>query len=325
MKSNVENALKKQFEGTENSTGDVISIDASVSANDAGDFSQNALAGAGWISLDISESPSKGMYLPVGTEIKIRSATTMEIKHYSTMDDTNPISVEKHIDEIMQTNCKVILPDGTIGDNRDLTYFDRLHYLFIIREKTMINYDSARILKQVLYNPADSKESKEVIIDQKIFRYYELKKGIGRWYNPEERCFTIVDAESGINVNIYIPTIGVIAWIKNYVRQKEALKRTGEDIIYDEFFIKVLQYLVPSHRILGMEGVFDKYQNWWNDLSLEHHEIIITFISKLQIGIHPTILVDFQGGEQEIKLNFRDYRSLFAISSRSAVLFSDDE
>ena len=328
-----EEILKKNFEGNgiseENVETDTSVIKMVDESRQKIDESELSLASAGWTDINVSESPSEAKFMPRNSLVCIKSASSAEIKHYSTMDVNNPASVERHINEIMYKNCKVILGGNTIGDSRDLTHFDRLHYLFLVREKTMMNYNSERKLKQEVRNPNNISETKEIEISHKIFDYYKIKKGVMKWYNEFERCFILKDSgngnDSAIELKFYVPTVGTIKWIKEYITSQEIRKRSGEDVFYDEFFMKVLQYIVEDWRLLENEDYFEKKQKWFNNLSLEEHDIVVQFIDAIEVGIRPSVKVKFGTEEVSVPIRFRDYKSIFSISDRAESLLSDDE
>lgn len=276
----------------------------------------------GWRDVEILESPSNGKYLPYGTSVQMKSARTPEIKYYSTMDN-NMSSIEKHVDSIMNNNIRIMFNDGTRGTLNDISYFDRIHYLFLLREMTMLNYSSDKKLTYSVTNPTNQSQTKLIDIDYTTFDYYKIRHGISKWYSEKLRCFNIVDGE--INLRFYIPTVGVIKSIKEYVTGKEIKKQRGEEgHEYDEYFCKALQYLCSDWRKLDSDDYINDMQKFYNNLSQDEHELVTSFVREIEIGIKPTILVDFGGGDKaRVPIRFRDFSSIFSISNRSADLLSD--
>ncbi len=43
----------------------------------------------GWQKLKIEDLPTRGLFYPEGTEIAVRAASAGEIRHWSTLDETN--------------------------------------------------------------------------------------------------------------------------------------------------------------------------------------------------------------------------------------------
>lgn len=309
MDNNIEEQLKRNFEG--NHTSPAVITDNSQITSDFHD-------------VPMEESPSKGDYYLLGTQVKVKSLSTRDIKNYSKMDVKSPQSVESHIDSAMRENVRVIFPNGHRGNVNDLTQFDKLHYLFLLREATMRNHKSKKELVQIVKHPKDPTKEKKVIIDQNVFEYYSIPSGIQKWYNDSLRCFNIFDDSEQpiIDIKIYIPTVGTTNWIKSYVRDLEIRKYKGEEIYYDEAFIKYFQFLVDDWRNLN-EDYFNEKQKWFDELSMEANEVLIDAIDKISIGIKPNIKVDFDGEEVIVPINFRDYKSIFSISDRSRNLLSD--
>lgn len=308
----VEDQLKANFSNSKNQEPAVIrSADDITSA---------------FYDIDVKESPSRGKYFPSGTMVKIKSLDVFDIKNYSKMDASVNSSVESHIDRAMEKNIKVVFPDGNLGSFNDMTQFDRIHYLFLLRDATMRNFKSKKELYQIVKNPADQSEEKKIIIDHNIFEYYTIPNGVEKWYDEILRCYRIYDDSSMpvIDLSIHMPTVGTINWIKNHIRELEIRKHGGEEIFYDENFYKYLQFLVKDWRDLDAEYVKSK-QEWFDNLSLEENDILIGAIDKITIGIKPNVKVMFGDKEVTVPVRFREYKSIFSISDRSSVLLSDTE
>lgn len=306
----IEDNLAKHFQKT----------DEPAVVQDAKDFT------SAFIDVPIEESPSKAKYYPVSTSVQVKSLETIDIKNYSKMDANNSASIEKHIDQAMDKNIRIIFPDGR-GSYKDLTQSDRIHYLFLLREATMRNWKSKKELVQVVKHPTMKGVEKKVNIDHKVFEYYSIPKGIEKHYNEELRCYHIYDnnGDEPIDIKIYVPTIGTINWIKNKIRELETKKYQGEEVFYDEDFYKHLQFLVSDWKLLSDDFV-NKMQDWYDKLSVEANEVLVEAIDKINIGIKPTMKVKFDDGEEVVvPLRFREYKSIFSISDRASVLLSDTE
>lgn len=310
--NDIENQLARQFkEGSHKSP----SVE-----QDPNNFS------TAFVDVPVDESPSKGKYYPLSTQILVKSLETLDIKNYSKMDANNPRSVEKHIDQAMEKNIRIIFPHGK-GSYKDLTQSDRIHFLFLLREATMRNWKSKKELFQIVKHPTQKDVEKKVTIDYNVFEYYSVPKGLEKHYSEELRCYHIYDnsEEPVIDIKLYVPTIGTIGWIKNKIREFETKIHQGEDIFYDEEFYKHLQFLVSDWRLLNDDYVA-KISEWYNNLSVEENEILIDAIDKLTFGIKSTMKVKFDDGEVvETPLRFREYKNIFSISNRSTSLLSDSE
>lgn len=279
-----------------------------------------------FVDVPIDESPSKGKYYSKSTSIMVKSLETFDIKNYSKMDALNPKSVEKHIDQAMEKNIRILFPHGK-GSYKDLTQSDRIHYLFLLREATMRNWKSKKELTQVVKHPTQKGVEKKVVIDHTVFEYYDMPKGIEKHYDDELRCYHIFDDSEKpvIDIKLYVPTIGTISWIKAKLREFETKIHQGEEVFYDEVFYKHLQFLVSDWRLLN-EDYVEKMLKWYDELSVEENEILVDAIDKITFGIKSTMKVKFDDGEEVIaNLRFHDYKSIFSISNRSTSLLSDSE
>lgn len=277
-----------------------------------------------FMPVDVDESPSKGMYFQKGISIMVKSLSTGDVKNYSKMNPKSLASVDKHMDAVMSNNIRITNPDGSRGNHLDLIQFDKIHYLFMLREATMRNFSSKKEIYQMVKNPNKPSEEKKVLINQNVFEYFEIPSGVMKYYDHDDRCFHIFDdsQEPVIDITLYMPTVGTVAWIKEHVTALEIRKHNGEEIFYDENFIKYLQFMVKDWRMLNeeyMEELKKKYESF----SIEENEVFIDAIDKISVGIKPTIKVDFDGKEIKVPLNFRNYRDIFSISNRSRDLLSD--
>jgi len=217
----MEENLKKSIEGDSFENSVETQPKVSESQSEISEVREIDLASAGWSPVPVKESPSQGNYFPANTTIKIKSAMAVQIKNYSTMDTSSMESVEREVDAILDANIKITYPDGTTGGVNDLTIVDKLHYLFLIREKTMLNFNSKKVLKQEVYHPKNPNLTTQVTIDHKIFEYYDISEKILSYYDKENNCFKIYDNSDPndvIDLKFYVPTVGVVKWVKDFIR-----------------------------------------------------------------------------------------------------------
>ena len=89
----------------------------------------------GWIRVKLETLPSQGIFYPEGTEITIRAAGAGEIRHWSTIDEEDLLSLDDALNRIADKCCKIRFP-RTIGSFKDLKEIDRFFIVFAIREYT---------------------------------------------------------------------------------------------------------------------------------------------------------------------------------------------
>jgi hypothetical protein len=89
----------------------------------------------GWIDVDRSELSYRGELYPSQWKFKVRPALVHEIQHYSSLDETNPISVSSSIRNMILSNVRIM--DGNRVIKSDNIYeHDQLFFLLKIHEFT---------------------------------------------------------------------------------------------------------------------------------------------------------------------------------------------
>lgn len=273
----------------------------------------------GWKTIPTDSIPSELKFNNKSDLLKVKSCDFEHIKHYSMMNEEDPSSIDEHINEILRNNCKL----GNGGDYRDLTITDKLHVFFTIRDYTMMNNESNN---KIFMNFTSSKgEKKKVEITAKIFEYFDIPNGIMKWYNESKRCFVIHDKDMDKEITVYVPKVGVINMMKKYAEHIQTRKSRGENVYLDKEFIIYSQYLIDDWRKIDDDFDYvEKIRKSFNDLTPEELQIFDYVVSKLKVGIKPTIKVKFDSGNSEVfPMMFREYKSLFYLSNKIRTLFKD--
>jgi hypothetical protein len=75
-----------------------------------------------WKPLPLQNLPSEGFGYPDGLEIGIRAAQVSEIRHYSTIDENDPIDVDDKINHILSKNTTIRYSGGVLSymDSQDM-------------------------------------------------------------------------------------------------------------------------------------------------------------------------------------------------------------
>jgi hypothetical protein len=61
----------------------------------------------GWIRIKPETLPSQGIFYPTGSEITIRAASAAEIRHWSTIDEEDILSMDDALNKIMEKCAKI--------------------------------------------------------------------------------------------------------------------------------------------------------------------------------------------------------------------------
>lgn len=257
----------------------------------------------GWQELDIESLPSKGLFYPEGTKIYVRAATGGEIKHWSTMNVEKFEEVDAHINYVIEKCCKISIPDDEYmgGSWKDLNDIDRLYILFAIRDFTFPVGNN-----ELMFNVS---ENEQIPIIKDNIDFINFPEELMKYYDEHDRCFKL-RFKNGKVINLYITTLGVGNWLKNYITQKQQAREQ-----VDQDFLMYAPLLIKSYRrfsVRAYEAMIEESTNWgiqeWSALS--HFRDII--MSQTEPMIRYT---DEAGLERSAPLTFRGgFKSIFTVS-----------
>jgi hypothetical protein len=318
MDNSIENELESQMGGTDSKNDGLgLGVAHNPEKNRKNIANRQLDSVGGYKPLGGSSLPSKLMFNEKGCTTKIRSANLDEIKFYSSMDEDDEASIDEGITYILKNCLKV-----SGGDYRDLTVTDKLNSFFAIRDYTMLNTDSKN---EVIMKFASKKDGEivEKQVNSSLFEHYDIHEDLLRFYNEEERCFTIpLDNES---FNIYVPKVGVIEVIKKYISKIQSESRVNTEMFLDKKFVVYAQYLIQDWRMVKEDDDYkylSKLKEDYNSWDAEKHQIFDYAVNLLKTGIKPTVKIKFENGELEtFPMTFRKYKSLFFVSNKLGVLF----
>ena len=203
-----------------------------------------------WKLLDISTLPSGGLMYPIDSEIAIRSAKAKEIRHWSTIDEEDPIDVSDKINFILNACTKFTSDSSRIKLNyKDFCKVDRYHILFRIYELTFPNQENKLFANIKCLNPKCGTINKTQILTPTL-KGFDYPDELMKWYSPEERCFKIVSEKLDEVFELYLPTIGTDDKFKNKRRQEE---QSSIDI--DKAFYSFGPYLINDWRGLDSQTI----------------------------------------------------------------------
>ena len=253
----------------------------------------------GWMNVPLEDLPSHGIFYPVGTEINVRAATGGDLRKWSMLDETELQDIDNAINDVIE-RCMVFSVNN--GDTKrpmtlkDLKEIDRLYIALCIRDFTFTEGNNELKI--------DVSETEQVPIKKDNISFIELPEGIFKYYNNEKRCFTFTAPERGSETpfNIYLPSVGVNRWLREYARKKY---RAQEQ--FDEEFLKIAPMLINDYRKLND----NEYQNFILDSlnwSEKKWQIIAKVRSTIQKAVVPKVkyVSETEGGviEKELPLNF---------------------
>jgi hypothetical protein len=211
-------------------------------------YSENPeLSGAAessWKLLDLRALPSQGLFYPEGTELLLRSAKTKEIRHWSTIDENDPLDVREKINFVLNACTKIKAPGGRPMNFNDFLEIDRYHILFRLYELTFPNQENK--LWANIKCDKDAHINKTQVLSNNL-RGFSYPEELMKWYSNEDRCFKIVSEKLNETFYIYLPTIGV----ENKFRQKRQ-DDINKGIEIDDAFYDFGPYLIRDWRSITL-------------------------------------------------------------------------
>lgn len=198
---------------------------------------------SGWKLVALNTLPSQGLLYDDNVEILIKSAKTKEIRHWSTIDEYDPIDVSDKIAFITDSCCR-LNAKGVIKslNSNDILEIDKYQILFKIHRLTFPNNENTLKANIKCSNKKCGKINSVPVSDTNL-KGFDFPEELMEWYSQEEKCFVINSEKLMETFRIYLPTIGASKIINEY---KALCKRRGID--EDKAFNKIAPYMIPNWR-----------------------------------------------------------------------------
>jgi len=256
----------------------------------------------GWSQIKLEELPTQGLFYPDGAEIAIKAAESIEIRHWSTIDENDLSALDDMLNYVIERCAAIKFPEGGMSSWKDLKEVDRFYILLAIREKT---FQKGENMLQVKIS-----ETKKVDVKKEMVDYITFDERLMKYYNSEKRCISLPFKKTGKVVDINLPSVGVTNWLKTYVIRKSKMQEP-----FDVDFLNFAPFVIQEWRGLN-DASYEKYV--WESTTWSNAEIsMLTEIRQIFADtINPVIKYqDEQGGERTIPLNFQGgIKSVFLIS-----------
>jgi hypothetical protein len=272
----------------------------------------NLVHDIGWVRVKPETLPSQGFYYPINSEITIRAASAAEIRHWSTIDEEDILSMDDALNRIIEKCCKLRL-GGALSSYKDLKEIDRFFLVFAIRELTFKKGENAL---NVTFSCNNCGNTETETIVKEMLSYYTPADELQGRFSEEERCFHL-RLVNGEELKLYLPTLGVMNYIKNFVKDKVQSKQD-----YDKAFLKWAPFLFADWRTLNDASytrlLQDSY-SWGTDKI----SVIDWFVKQMQGTVKPELKHSCTVCSEEATapINFRGgVKSLFLVSDISSKL-----
>ena len=200
-----------------------------------------------WKILNLQNLPSQGLFYPEGVELLIRSAKTKEIRHWSTIDETDPIDVREKINFVLNACTKFKIKGQAMSLNfNDFLEIDKYHIIFRIYELTFPNQEN-KLWAYIKCSNTQCNHVNQTQVTSKNLLGFLFPEDLMKWYSPEEKCFVIVSEKLGETFRIFLPNIGTSAKFRQKRREEQE-----KGIPIDDSFYSYGPYLIREWRKIDM-------------------------------------------------------------------------
>jgi hypothetical protein len=256
----------------------------------------------GYHMIPVISLPSGGMFYPEGTEISIRSAKVAEVRHFSTIDETNVLDIDEKLNQVVESCIRITCATKRLS-YKDILEEDRFFIILSIRELTFPEPESSLKIEHT-----DKKgEKHDVEIKKDYFQYFKIPSELDKYYDNDERSF-LIETKSFGTISMRPPVIGVMQKITGYIKEKQ---QKGEKV--DQSVLQIIPYLHHDWRGFNDKTLFD-FEVELNGWSSKKYNLVYTLAEKMKIGIQPNMLVYLGDEEEEVPISFRDgIKSLFIV------------
>lgn len=268
---------------------------------------QDSTIPMGYSKIPVENLPTRGLFFPSGTKIMIRAAETGEIRHWSTIDESDTRDIISHLNSIVKACTRIIVPESSM-DYRDLKEADRLFIILSIRDLTFKEGQN-RIMMPV-ENP-DTGNTIDVELKNNNLDVQDVDDKFMEYYNSEKNLFEISLKKSGETYLIEPPSIGISQKITDFIS-----KQNKDNSYIDKTFIRTYPFIQQDWRPLTHDTLV-KEQNKskvWDQVTVS---VLLNFVEGIQVGQKPFLTHKFEDSGREVTVPIRfpgGIKSLFLIS-----------
>jgi len=222
----------------------------------------------GWKILPFNNLPSLGISYPDNSEIAIRSAKVFEIRQWSTIDESDNLSINDQLNFILE-KCMSFKIKGhpVLMDWKDLLLIDRFFIIFRIHELTFPNNENTMSKLFTCSNCKEPKFSEIVQVKSSMLQLFNMPEEIMSFYDEKNKAF-VVESSKFEPFFIFMPTLGAQSKVRDYVKFKGSSLK-------DDWFIKVAPYMIDDYRSVNNEWL-DKFRM----STLDWNESKFMFVTK---------------------------------------------
>jgi hypothetical protein len=191
----------------------------------------------GWYEVPLESLPTKGLFYPDESRLLIKPASVSLIRHFSTVDDTNPLELNDAFDYILENLVRFNIP-GMPSSYKNIKDIDKLSVILHVRDATFKNGES-KIVSDITCSCGN--------VDAKTlswadFEFFRFTPELMRYYNKENKIFQVnFNDPSQSDVGLTLPSIGMRSFVQKYVTNKIKQKKQ-----YDKSFANVAPFIMDD-------------------------------------------------------------------------------
>ena len=222
----------------------------------------------GWKNIPLENLPSRGRFYVDTFSLAIRSASVAEVRHWSTIDETDMLSIDDQLNYILE-RCSEVRIDDEVVSWREILEIDRFFIIFKIQELTFPNGEN-QLPHKFECACSEPKFSEKLPIESSMLRVFDFPEELEQFYSAEERAYSIKSEKMNAEFNLYLPTLGTMQKLREIL-----IELTARGTNIDKAFIKIVPYLVGNWESLDINTYSALNQD-----SLTWNIIKFSFISK---------------------------------------------
>lgn len=217
---------------------------------------------SGWKILNLEYLPSLGMFYPADAELTIRAASVSEIRHWSTIDEFDKISINEKLNFILEkcTRFKIRGQNTWLGWQRILD-IDRFFIIFRIYELTFPNQENKLYTHFKCNGTCTPPYSEKQQVRSGMLNLFTFPEELKRFYSEETRSILFESEKIGGQIRLFLPNLGTYERIRNY---RLELRKNNTDL--EPEFLKILPYLTNNPTLTKSEinAIKVDYMRWSN-------------------------------------------------------------
>ena len=181
--------------------------------------------------------PTQGLFYPEGSRLLIKPAGVSIIRHFSTVDDTNPLELNDAFDYILENLVRFNIPDMS-PSFKNLKDIDKLSVILHVRDATFKNGES-RIVSNISCSCGNSDEK---TLKWSDFEFFAFNSELMKYYNPETKIFQVKFSDPmQSDVGLTLPSIGMRTFVQKYITSKIRQRKS-----YDKAFATISPYIMDN-------------------------------------------------------------------------------